>query len=190
MRLATMLCGVLALVLGGSSVAWAGKPVKCVFPSLTFTVVNTAPGLESDGNPSALYSDGVDGTYAKMEHCGGSGDVVLSLDTTLHTMAVTLSDGPSLVGRVDVTGVEFVTAQCDLGETAVQAVTIWASDGFLKANGNNGSDMATVCKNADGSWSVRSSATASAARFRFFRGQYRYTGINEFVPFEIAVRYK
>jgi hypothetical protein len=190
MKRGIIVCGVLAVVIGGSSVARAEKPPKCVFPSLTFTVVNTPPGLESDGAVSAVYTDGVDGVGAEMNTCGGTGDVVLSLDTTRRTMKVSLSDGMQIARRVDVTGVQFVTASCSMGQFSAADVTIWETEGFLKVNGNNGSDRALVCRNADGSWRVLSTASASAARFAFYRGRYTYTGVNEYVPFDFTVAFK
>jgi len=185
-----IVCGVLAVVIGSGSPTAAQKGPKCVEPALVFTVTDSTPGLRADAAGTAQYVDGQDGVYAKMEHCGGSGDVVLSLDTAQRQLYETLMDGQHLVGRVDITGVEYVTATCDLGQYANQSVTIWHETGFLKANSNNGSDMARVCKNADGSWTVSSTSTALAARFEFSRGHYKYTGVTEPVPFQVTVRYK
>jgi hypothetical protein len=190
MKRRIIVCGVLAVVIGGSSSTAAQKGPKCVNPTLVFTVTDSTPGLRADGSGTATYVDGLDGIYAQMEHCGGSGDVVLRLDTTRRQTYETLSDGGHIVGRLDITGVEYVAARCALNESANQAVTLWHETGFLKVNGNNGSDMARVCRNDDGSWTVTSTSTASAARFEFFHGHYRYTGTNEFVPFQVTVRYK
>jgi hypothetical protein len=190
MRRRIIVCGVLAVVLGGSSFTAAQKGPKCVNPTLVFGVIDSTPGLRADGSGTAEYVDGQDGVYAQMNRCGGTGDVVLNLDTTRRQAYETLSDGEHLVSRVDITGVEYVAASCTLNEWANQAVTLWHETGFLKANGNNQSDMARVCRNDDGSWTVTSTSTASAARFEPFRGRLTYTGENELVPFQLTVRIK
>ena len=190
MKRRIIVCSVLAVVIGASSSNAAPKGPKCVNPTLVFAVSDSTPGLRADGSGTATYVDGLDGVYAQMEHCGGTGDVVLSLDTTRRQMQETLSDGGHVVHRLDITGVEYVTARCTLNESANEAVTVWHENGFLKANGNNQSDMARVCRNDDGSWTVTPTSTASAARFEFFHGKYTYTGANEYVPFQVTVRYK
>ena len=88
-----IVCGVLAVVIGSGSPTAAQKGPKCVEPALVFTVTDSTPGLRADGSGTATYVDSVSGVYAQMEHCGGTGDVVLSLDTTRRQMQETLSDG-------------------------------------------------------------------------------------------------
>jgi len=190
MKRRIIVCGMLAVVIGGGSSTAAQKPPKCVNPTLVFALSDSTPGLRADGSGTAEYSDGQEGVYAQMNHCGGTGDVVLNLDTTRRQTYETLLDGGHVVHRLDITGVEFVTARCALNEKANQAVTLWHETGFVKANGNNQSDMASVCRNDDGSWRVTSTSPASAARFEPFRGKLTYTGANEYVPFEVTVRYK
>ena len=176
-----VIAGVVSLVtVFGSSNALAQKPSKCVNPALSVVVADVADGLSSDG--AVTYTDGVDGVYAKMNHCGGTDDIVLNLgDLSLRQMSLLLSNGTQthVATRVDVTGVGQVTSGCDTTRTA----TIWFNANTSEPSGFLRFSAVNVCLES-GAWTVQ--PMSAAARFDYSKGKYRYYQ-NETVPFEITV---